>query len=183
MPPIAGVTVRISDKLTNEYLEKFLQAPGYLTPYIVERFQWHAAAEAIAMGYRDHEIDFGDTYNRSGRGGRGGFFYYVIQAKVSRRTLAVRRWWRRILPYKWYLGIPYRHIDPERMRWWHFVLPFHRIKSARRPYGSAYPSDEGKPKNFLSGAKDVLLIPAVHNLPGWRCWWMRVPKIEWKEKP
>src|ERR1700749_2169657 len=111
----------VSAALADEYMEKFWHAPGTLTPFITESFQWHAARGLITQGYRDYELSFGETFStgqvtrqKAGRVSgtlQRGYWYIQITTPVEEKILARRRAWRRYIPYQWYKRIPWRIMD------------------------------------------------------------------------
>ena len=132
----------VSAALTDEYMDKFWRAPGTLTPFITESFQWRAAKGLIAQGYRDYELAFGETFStrtrvRQSRGRiaggamASGYWYIQVTTPVEKKVLARRRAWRKIVPYKWYKRIPWRIMDPDGAKWYDYLRPSRWMKIPR----------------------------------------------------
>ena len=123
------VTYTVRRALADEYLDKVMQSPGWMLPFILESFQWHCARGLIARGYRDYEVGFGETFSQSMRGGplgggEPGIFFFRVTAEVSEHQLELRREWREIWPYKWHRRVfPFRRLDPQSWRWRDWLRP------------------------------------------------------------
>lgn len=124
--PEVGFVFKVDEKLSAEYLKKFLQCAGWETPFLTESFQWRAAEPMLRMGYRDYELSFGDTWSLNKRAiphGSKGFYFIKITTKLSDKTRERRMQFRRFWPYKWVQRAwPFACIDAQ--RWWHYIWPF-----------------------------------------------------------